>query len=248
MRSILAVIVLVLLCPPDTEAATFETNHNFSVVLPAGGVEAPSEALRHIESGISELSGGANKPRYDYGYQLSSAKTWFEYPYILVQVNGNGRVPEGQLTQYEKVESGLRSGVEKAEESFGAVLSSIKQGEALYDEREHVLWSTFTTNVQGMGAVNGLIAVKLTEFGFIQLMGYSTEDTYEKYSPIFRQAVHTLLIPDEYQYRPRLTDHAPTVWGINLGQSAIAGLVGGLVGGVVALIGYLKKKRSRRDA
>jgi len=248
MRSILAVIVLVLLCSPDTDAATFETNHDFSVVLPAGWVEAPAEALRHIESGISELSGGASKARYDYGYQLSSAKTWFEYPYILVQVNRSGRIPEGQLTQYEKIESGLRSGVEMTAESLGTILSSIKQGETLYDERDHVLWSTFTTSVQGLGAVSGLIAVKLTEFGFIQLMGYSTEGTYEKYSPIFRQAVRTLLIPGEHQYRPRLTDHAPTVWGINLGQSAIAGLVGGLVGGIVALIGYLKKKRSRRDA
>jgi len=247
MKSILAVTVAVLLCSSDTDATTFETDHNFSVVLPDDWVEAPSEVLRNVESGISELSGGANKQRYDYGYQLSSADAWFEHPYIFVQVNGNGRVPEGQLTQYEKVEAALRSSVEEASESFGAVLSETKPGETIYDEREHVLWSTFTTNVQGIGAVNGLAAVKLTEFGFIRLMGYSTEDTYEKYSPIFRQAVHTLVIPDEYQYRPRLTDHAPTVWGINLGQSAIAGLVSGLLGGVVALIGYLKKKRSRRD-
>ena len=123
----------------------------------------------------------------------------------------------------------------------------MEQGETLYDEAGHVLWSTLAMNVQGVGDVRGLIAVKLTEFGFIQLMGYATADSFAHYSPIFRDAVRTLAIAERYEYQPRLTDHAPTVWGINLGQSAIAGLFGGLAGGVVALIAYLNKKRRQRD-
>lgn len=247
MKSILAAVVVLLLCSDQVIAETFATSHDFSVTLPSGWAEAPPEALRNMEAAIEQASQGAIKQQYEYGYQLASASVWFEYPYILVQVKTSGRVPEGQLAQHKRSRSGLREGMEKAEESLGAVLSGLEQGETLYDEAEHVLWSTFTMNVQGVGDVRGVIAVKLTEFGFIQLMGYATGDSFAHYSPIFREAVRTLAIAEQYEYQPRLTDHAPTVWGINLGQSAIAGLFGGLAGGVVALIAYLNKKRRQRD-
>ncbi len=247
MKSILAAIMTLLLCSDETIAATFATSHDFSVTLPSGWVEAPPEALRTMEAAIEQASQGAINQQFEYGYQLASASVWFEYPYILVQVKRSGRVPEGQLAQHKRSHSEIREGMEKAEESFGAFLSGIEQDETLYDEGNHVLWSTITMNVQGVGDVRALIAVKLTEFGFIQLMGYATRDTFAQYSPIFREAVHTLDIAEQYKYQPRLTDHAPTIWGINLGQTAIAGLIGGLAGGVVALIGYLIKKRKRRD-
>lgn len=247
MKSILAAIMTLLVCSGETIAATFATSHDFSVTLPSGWVEALPEALRAIEAGIEQASQGAIKEQFEYGYQLDSARVWFEYPYILVQVKRSGRIPEGQMAQHKRSHSGIREGMEKAGESLGAFLSGMEQGETLYDEGDHVLWSTMTMNVQGVGDVRGLIAVKLTEFGFIQLMGYATKDTFAQYSPIFREAVHTLAIDEQYEYQPRLTDHAPTVWGINLGQSAIAGLFGGLAGGVVALVAYLNKKRKRRD-
>jgi hypothetical protein len=247
MKSFLPLILAVLLSSDESIADVFETADDFSVMLPSGWVEAPAEALRNMEAAVEKASQGGIKQQFDYGYQLSSASVWFEYPYIIVQVNRKRRVPEGQLAQYERSHSEIREGMEKAEDSFGDLLSGMEQGETLYDETDHVLWSTMTMSVQGAGAVRGLIAVKLTEFGFIQLMGYATQDTFAQYAPVFRGAVSSLAIADQYKYQPRLTDHAPTIWGINLGQVAIAGLFGGLAGGVVALIGYVKRKRKRRD-
>ncbi|NRB28310.1 MAG: hypothetical protein HRU37_11595 [Roseibacillus sp.] len=247
MQLVLGALITVLLVSAETVAVTFDTNDDFSMTLPSGWIEAPPEALRNIEAGLEELSQGAGKLRYDYGYQLASARVWFEYPYIIVQVVRKGRVPEGQLTQHKQLESEFRKGLEETEEAFGAVVSNMEQGETLYDENDHVLWSTVTMNVQGMGDVRGLVGLKLTEFGFIQLMGYATKDTFAQYSPIFREAVQTLAVADQYKYQPRLTDHVPTVWGINLGEAAIAGVIGGLGGGVFGLIQYLKKRRNRQD-
>ena len=248
MRSSVVLALAVFAWAPEVPAETFETRDDFSVTLPSGWVEAPPGALRHLEAAIAELSQGANEQHYDYGYQLESASTWFEYPYILVQVRRDGRVPEGQLTQYEKIESELREGAERVEETFRSVFSNLEQGEIAYDEAEHVLWSAATMNVQGVGAVRSLVAVKLTEFGFIQLMGYAREETFAQYSPIFREAVHSLAVAEEHAYRPRLTDHAPSFFGINLGQTLIAGLVGGLAGGAAALIARWKRRRDRRPA
>jgi hypothetical protein len=247
MKTVLAAIMTLLLCSAETVAETFDTSDGFSVTLPSGWAEAPPGALRNLEAAIGKMSQGAEENQYDYGYQLASASRWFEYPYILVQVNRDGRIPEGQLRQHKRIESEFRQGLEDAEEAFGGAVSDTRQDETLYDETDHVLWSALKMKIQGVGDVRGLMAIKLTEFGFIRLMGYATEETFAHYSPIFSEAIRTLAIADEYRYRHRLTDHAPTIWGINLGQVAIAGLIGGLAGGALALIGYLKKKKDRHE-
>lgn len=244
MKSALGAVLVALACAADGVAATFATNDGFSVVLPADWVEIPPDALREIEATIGALSQGAQSQHYDYGYQLASAQRWFEYPYILVQVRRNGRVPEGELTKFESIQSGIGEGLKQAGESMSGVLSDLKQGEVLYDDGDHVLWSTVAMNVQGVGQVQSLTAVKLTEFGLIQMMGYATEATFAQYAPVFREAVGALVIDEANQYRPRLSDHAPTIGGINLGQTAIAALVGGVAGGVIALVSWWRKKRA----
>jgi len=243
IKSMLWSAAIALLCTTEVAAETFSSRDGFVIILPSGWAEAPPEALQNIEASIREFSQGATAQKYDYGYQLSSALTWFEYPYILVQVNRKGRVPEGQLTQYKKLDAGFDQGVERIEKSLGGIASITKHGENLYDESSHILWRRMDMEVQGVGAVRAVIAVKLTEFGYIQLMGYATEDTFLRYAPVFQAAFRTLKVAEADRYRPRLTDHAPTFLGVNLGRVAIAALVGALLGGVGALINYLRNKR-----
>jgi len=248
MRVVLGTILVVLLASLETNAETLTTQDDFTVILPSGWIEAPPEALRSLEAALGQASQGAVTQKYDYGYQLASAGTWFEYPYILVQVKRGGRVPEGQLAQYERIESGFRKGADEIAESFGALVSNFEQGEIVYDDEQHVLWSSLTMNVQGVGNVHALVAVKLTEFGFIQINSYATEDSFQEYSSTFREVVRNLDVAERYRYQPRLTDHAPTLWGINLGETAVAAVIGGVAGGVVGLIAYMRRRRQRRAA
>jgi hypothetical protein len=242
-KAILGAALFVLCCASVTTAETFSTRDGFSVTLPPGWVQAPPEALQQMETAIGELTQGSLTQRYDYGFQLASAATWFEYPYILVQVRRTGRVPEGELRQYERIQSQFRDGLEQADASLGDSVSNAIQSEIRYDETEHVLLSTVTMNVENVGVVRGLVALKLTEFGFIQMMGYATDDTFAQYVPLFTEAVRTLDVADADAYQPRLTDRAPTIWGINLGQTAIAALIGGLGGALIGLAKYIRKRR-----
>jgi hypothetical protein len=245
MRSTLCAILALLWCGVGANAATFATG-DFAVTLPDDWVEVPPEAVREFEAAISELSQGTESVRFDQAYQLTPADRWLQYPYVLVQVRRGGRVPEGELTRFERVESEFREGLERVEEVLGALVSGMWQGDTLYDDIDHVLWSTVAMDVEGTGPVRGLIAVQLTEFGAIHLMGYATEATFDRYAPVFREAVRTLVIAEPHRYRPRLTDHAPTIWGINLGQTAIAALVGGLGGVLAAGIGRARKRWGQR--
>jgi hypothetical protein len=246
MRAVFSAILTIPLALHAAQAETFPTRDDFSVSLPSGWIEAPAEALRNIEAVLSQASQGAMTQKYDYGYQLASANTWFEYPYVLVQVMRRGRVPEGELTQFERIESGFREGADQVKESLGTFVSNVEQGKVVYDDAEHVLWSSFTMGVQGVGNVRALSAVKLTEFGFIQVNCYALEDSFDRYAPVFQGMVRDLDVAERYRYQPRLTDHAPTLWGINVGEVALSGGLGAIIGGVVGLIVYFRRRRQRR--
>ena len=60
--------------------------------------------------------------------------------------------------------------------------------------------------------------------------------------------VNTIALNEKDAYKPRLTDNAPVLWGINLGQSAIAGIAGGVIAGLFALIGFIRKRLKNENS
>lgn len=248
MKPIMIALLLVCFVSDDAVAERYETSDGFALTLPPGWAEAPPEALRQAESEISAASQGAAAETYDYGYQLATAATWFEYPYVLVQVRRIGRVPEGQLAQYEKSDTDFQKGAKQVEKSFGDLVSNTQTGAPTLDEEHHVLWSALSMSVQEIGTIRALVAIKLTEYGIVQLMGYATEEGFEQFAPLFREVVNSMDVEEAHAYQPRLTDHAPTLWGINLRQTAIAGIVGALIAGAVSLARAWQKRRQSQSA
>jgi hypothetical protein len=250
MKSVFCVIIAVAISRQST-AESFVTNDSFVVRFPPGWEETSREALDLLEAAIGDASKGTVTHRYDYGYQLASAEDLFEYPYVLMQVNRDGRIPEGQLIELERIEKELDEGIEIAADSLSAIISHSSQESPLYDERQHILWSTLSADYQGVGRIRALVAVKLTEYGFIQIMAYATDDTFGQYSPIFREVVDNLVLAKQHQYQPSITDHAPIVWGLNLGRVAISAAVASCLAGAFFLIRHLRRSRkmnSTREA
>ncbi|QDE32686.1 hypothetical protein [Shewanella polaris] len=215
---------------------------DFQISIPSDWVEIPRDVLDQYEKSVKNATGQAQT--FEYGYQSTSAVNWFEHPYALVQVKRTGRVPEGQLKQYKKIENGFEKGIKKVEESAGDLLSNVSMGETLYDQDKHILWSAMSMEVADIGKVKGLIAIKLTEYGIVQFMGYGKEDGFSKLKPTYNNMIHSITVDPSDVYKPRITDNAPTLFGINLGQTLIASIIGGLIGGVFGLFKYLTRKKS----
>jgi len=224
------------------EEQIVDAGNDYKVTLPHSWVEIPEDILDQYEKAIQEAT--KQIQTYEYGYQSNTATNWFEYPYALVQVNRKGRVPEGQLKQYQKIESGFKEGMDKVEAAASDLLSNAAMGETVYDQDSHILWSKMSIDVSGIGRVKGLIAIKLTEFGTIQFMGYAKEDNFTHYEAIYRKIVHSITVQDSEKYTPRFTDNAPTIFGINLGQTLIAGVIGALIGGIFVLFKFFTKRKS----
>lgn len=242
-RTLFGFLVLIAFSHPVAgEEVSFKAGVDYQISLPGDWVEIPKEALEQYQKAVSDATG--QKMTYEYGYQSTQTDNWFEYPYALVQVKRTGRIPEGQLKNYKKIESEMSEGLKKVEESAGSLLSNTAQGETIYDPTIHTLWSSVSVDVEGVGKVKGLTAVKLTEYGYIQFMGYALEKEFAQFEPLYRKIVHSIKVEEKDIYKPRITDNAPTVFGINLGRTAIAAIVGALIAGLFGLF----KKFSRNNS
>ncbi len=246
-RNIFAFIFITIFSLPlVAEESTLSAGSDFQISMPSDWVEIPRDVLDQYEVAVQEATG--QNQTYEYGYQSTSAVNWFEHPYALVQVKRTGRVPEGQLKNYKKIESGFKEGIQKVDDSAGDLLKNMTMGETIYEQDRHILWSAMTMEVAGIGKVKGLIAVKLTEFGVVQFMGYGKEETFSKHEPTYRKMINSITVSQPDIYNPRLTDNAPTIFGINLGQSLIAGIIGGLIGGVFGLFKYFTRKNPNKTS
>jgi len=246
-RTILVFIFLIIFTLPlSAEENTLSAGSDFQISIPHDWVEIPRDVLDQYEIAVQAATGQAQT--YEYGYQSTSTVNWFEHPYALVQVKRTGRVPEGQLKKYKKIESGFKEGIQKVEESAGDLLKNMTMGETIYEQDGHILWSAMSMEVAGVGKVKGLIAVKLTEFGVVQFMGYGKEDNFSQHESTYRKMIQSITVSQPDMYKPRLTDNAPTIFGINLGQSLIAGIIGGLIGGVFGLFKYFTRKNPNKKS
>ncbi|MGZ8916002.1 MAG: hypothetical protein ACXW1Z_23220 [Methylobacter sp.] len=224
------------------EPLTLISNNDYQISIPHDWVEIPTNVLQPSVEIISRAIG--HSQTYEYGYQSANAKTWFQFPYVLVKIERNGRVHEGQLKQYKQFHSDFNEAAQEFKNNTGDLVTDMTQGETLYDESLRVLWSSTNMDVKGIGKVTILLAAKLTEYGSIQFYGYALEQDFIQYKPMFRQMVQSITPPEQDVYKPQIIDNAPTIFGINLGETAISFIVGGLIGGLLGLPKWFKRKKN----
>lgn len=237
---IILILIAILSLHVAGKENTLSAGSDFQISIPSDWVEIPRGILDQYEVAVKELTG--QNQTFEYGYQLAGSGNWLEHPYALVQIRRTGRIPEGELKKYKKIEKGFNEGVQILEESAGDILDDIKLGETVYEQDRHILWSAMTMNVANVGSVKGMVAMKLTEFGMIQFMGYAKEENFAQLEPVYRKMVHNLTVNPEDEYKPRWTDNAPGLSGINWGKALASGIVGALIAGVFGLFNLLRQK------
>ena len=215
---------------------TFETYDDFSITLPDGWVEIPGSVLQAYAQKVNELSPHTPQQMYDCGYQMDNDGNWLTYPYILVQFRPAGRIPWGELARFPEMNS----------KRADIGLSEVSMGESTYDKENHILWSTLTTPTQDGETAKALIAVKLTEVGYIRLTGCATEDSFNEYEKVFREAFTSLEIDESIAYKPQFGDAMPVVGGIMTGKVLVWCIQAVVIGGALWLVYILLKRLVRK--
>ena len=215
---------------------TFETRDDFSITLPDGWVQIPGSVLQGVAAKLDELSPDTPRQVYDYGYQIDDDGQWLTYPYILGQFRPAGRIPSGELARYQKMSS-----------QMGDIdLSEVRFGESTYDKENLILWSTITAHTLDGEAVKALVAVKLTELGYIRFTGCATEALFDEYEKVFRNAFSSLGMGESIAYKPQFADAMPVIGGIITGKIVLWCIQAVVIGGVLWLVYILLKRLVRK--
>jgi hypothetical protein len=220
----------------------FSTSEGFIIPLDNDWVEIPREVLDQLSNAMVEVS-DAPKQYWNYGYQKNNNEgLWATYPYVFVQVHENGRVPESKLKNYKKIEGQFQEGLQKAESMNSAFMSEATMGETYYDENRHALFTLSKAQVAEVGPITMLIAVILTEKGYVQYMAYTNEAENDVYLPLFKESIENIEFTESLAYSPRALDSVPILSGIDWTQVGMSGLIAGLIAGAFGLIGRFRKK------
>jgi hypothetical protein len=233
-KSITACILAIAV---SVSGETFETADEFSITLPDGWVQIPGSVLQEFAAKMSELASDAPRQVYDYGYQMNDDGRWLTYPYVLVQVRPEGRIPSGELARFPKT-SLQTDDIDLSKGAFG---------EATYDKEHQILWSTLTTQPPEGEIVKALIAVKLTELGYIRLTGVAAEASFDEYKKIFIDAFSSLGMDESIAYKPQFADTMPVIGGIRTGRVIIWCVQAVAIGGILWLIYILIRRQMRKS-
>lgn len=221
--------VLPLLFPSSSPAAEI-WNPAFSVTLPEGWAEIPQEVLAAMHAELNRQAPKARIPRYDYGFQLDRVKNGLEYPYVLVQVVGSGRLSLRQMESMPRIDMNEYFSGKAAD--FDALVTGGSFGRMQYDEAARIVWLTTEVDVARVGKIRGLTGMVPTQQGTLQFHGYSLAPDFPKYAPVFRQITASAVAAPELAYQPRWTDSLPLPSWLDPEEAllmALAGAVGGVL-------------------
>jgi hypothetical protein len=211
---------------------TFETDDEFSITLPDGWVQIPGSVLQDFSENIDQLSPDSPPEVYDYGYQMENGGKWLAYPYVLVQIRPEGRIPSGELARFQRM----------IPEAEGIDLSEVRFGESAYDKENQILWSTLSMQPPDGEPVKALIAVKLTELGYIRFTGCAADASFDEYEKLFISAFSSVRMGESIAYKPQFSDGMPVIGGIMTGKVLIWFIQAVLIGGVLWLVYFYLKR------
>ncbi|MRR34094.1 hypothetical protein EG829_05235 [bacterium] len=222
-----------------------KTPDGFTVHLPADWKPIPRHVLDAYAAAMAKLAPKAEKQTFNYGFQLAAARKWFDYPYILVQVNRTGRVPEEQLASLGRIEQAMDKGMEKTRESLSTIVENARLGKTSYEPSAHILWTGIALEVKGFGKVRGLIGSLLTENGFIQISCHARDQDFAGYLPVFEAIVRKTELDPElaYQSRGEASDQTDAGAGWTGTLAAVA-----LIVGLSALVYGFRRRKKNPDA
>jgi hypothetical protein len=202
-------VLFLLLATPCLGAdlpQSIATRDGFTIHLPNDWESIPKEVIDRYSQEIAKIAPKAEKQLYDYGFQRADTSKWFTYPYILVQVNRSGRIPEEQLKSLKRFEKAMDDSFAKTTDSISSIGSNASLGEPMYDPASHILWTRIAIDVKNAGTVQGIIGAILTEEGFVQIACYAKGEDFEKTLPLFETIIKNADFRADLRYGARDTE------------------------------------------
>lgn len=257
--NVVAVLLAVMAACVATAHAddTADRSAGYTLAVPDGWDAIPDGPLGRAKS-LMFKPGAANAPNFVAGFEPSGHKTYFEYPYVLVQVQSYGQnLSLGTISRSELEETVTKlTGVPAAQlkknlstEAASALREASIEAPTLLSSPPGLVMGT-TLNVRGVGTVRGRTVCLLGRTNAVMVHFYAKDDDWDKYSDVAEQfAAGFHRTPDQSVILGDVTTttSGERVGGFDWSQVSSKALIGGIVGGVAGLFGLIKRKSARRS-
>lgn len=236
-----------IVCSGEELTKEFKTSDGFTIYLPERWTEIPKDILDAHSDAFAEAAPSLKLGRFNYGFQLSEANNWFEYPYILFRVEKKGRVNENQFKSLRRIQKSLGKGVERVEKALQNIALNPRLGETWHDPSSHILWAQMSSDVVGGSSFSGISAAFLTEEGMIIFYAYAKTEEFKSYLPQFEAIAKGIIIDEQLRYKPRFTDSIPVVGRFDWAKVLVKeGGLGWALVGFLGLFGFFMNKLKKK--
>ena len=208
-------------------------SEGFTINIPSGWRVIPqSEVAKRAQSSRAAAPAGTKIPDFRYGYQLSNDQ-WFSYPFVLIAITRDGRMPEAELQKLPKADlSGVTNDVRSVAKG---IVSNFQFGRITYDPTTHIIWIPSEVDYPDGSKVDSLCGALQTETGSIMVYGYALPDSFDQYEPTFIKVAESIRTSDALRYKTGSADDSVNrnaTGGINWRRILIAAIIGALLGGI----------------
>jgi len=244
----------IFLAPLPTQASHIYNTDIFSINFPDEWVEIPESAIRLHVNQLADRIDDPDflSPKYECGFQPTNSSSWFDFPYMLVQINNGGRISEQNLSAMSEFPS--EDQVRSLEKKYSLIISELQAEKMYYECDKNIIWLTVESDIEGVGRVYSFSAIIPTETGSIQLGGSTLFENVAEFEPIFRSVAVSITPSGGVLYKKEFRDNDLVEQGepnwLSIAGRGLSGLVVVafvLIGTRLFRLGNLRKKPKPED-
>ena len=247
---------------PICNADQFHSDsHGYRIELPHDWVEIPQDVLQETIAALRKQNSTGNII-YDAGFQLASARQWFEYPHVIVmplpyaKLGLHRQLNEDEFPKYVRMLTGIdvdKSVDEYLSSDVRQRLTNIDAGQPQLDVANRRFVWTMNSDVEGDGPIRGLIVGYFGRDAIVQVMFYSRRADWDRYADVRATIVDSFRFDPNKAYSVQVAASNPTppsIWSRVLANGIAFGIVAGLLAliSVVVAVATRKKTGVTQDA
>ena len=249
-----AVILLVGLTVARAQVAEALTHHGdlygYSLDIPADWKAIPPDVIQKVTAVLIK-PGTANAPIYDAAFEPAAHETWFQYPYLTVQVIpysrfGQGQINEDQFPEVIKHLTGMETNKvldstikPDARSIFGAV--NVGQPQLETASRRYLV--PINMNVANIGPVRTLMAGYFGRESLVQVAVSARQKDWDAAAGPAQKIIDSFRFDPDKAYSVAEAEAHPSSRSIWHGTGEAAA-----VGAVLALLAYFGRKMTKSKA
>ncbi len=209
--------------------------------LPLAWDRIPDDELELFSLEAAEQSGGRAAEIYQHGFAPAAARSWFDYPFILIQSKQSGRLDLALFRELPTVKELRQNRSERIREAAGELIRNLRAEQISFDDEAYVLHVQSTVEVVTVGLVVVNSASYLSQKGVIMVHCYGLATRREQNRDLFEQVLASVCLAKGLAYQPRFSERWPLLASFDWRHWTLLAMMVIILG----LLAYLVPRRRR---